>query len=84
MSKESRSAPTLKPFGSLVRQVLCVINDMDPTGERSARKSYVGDGAWHFSFCLVPVFVTTFAPCSHAQACHTDENSFVDPGRAGG
>ena len=50
-------------FAEVVRRVLCEISDCDPSGERSARKSYVSDRAWHFVFARHPLFVTTFAPC---------------------
>mmetsp|Transcript_24289 Transcript_24289/g.31627 ORF Transcript_24289/g.31627 Transcript_24289/m.31627 type:complete len:329 (+) Transcript_24289:130-1116(+) len=50
-------------FADAVRRVLCAISDLDPTGERSARKSYIADRAWHFVFAGIPIFVTTFAPC---------------------
>lgn len=53
----------MEAFVACVRRVLCAISDCDPTGERSARKSYVGDRSWHFVFARFPIFVTTFAPC---------------------
>ena len=53
----------LEAFAAAVRRLLFTISNMDPTGERSARKAYIHDRAWHFTFARFPIFVTTFAPC---------------------
>jgi hypothetical protein len=69
----------VKTFAAAVRRVLETISDMDPNGERSARKQYIADRAWHFVFAGYPIFVTTMAPCygntSSRYAYGADEKS---------
>lgn len=66
-------------FAEVVSRVLCTISDMDPTGEKSVRKSYIHDKAWHFVFAGFPIFVTTFSPCYSSTSSRyvygADQNS---------
>ena len=44
-AKDGKHGASVEAFQYLVRRVLVAISDMDPNGERSARKRYVGDRA---------------------------------------
>lgn len=53
----------INTFADSVRIVLETISDLDPDHNNSARKSYIKDKAWHFTFNSIPIFVTTFSGC---------------------
>ena len=78
--KEEKFGSCVQTFASLVRRVLCTISDMDPAREFSARKRYVGDNAWYFTFANKPIFVTTFAPCyksTHSRFTYGVKSCFI-------
>lgn len=78
--EDGKHGASVEAFQYLVRRVLVAISDMDPNRERSARKRYVGDRAWHFVFAGVPIFVTTFAPCyprTHSRFSYGASSCFV-------
>jgi FPC/CPF motif-containing protein YcgG len=49
-------------FARTVRQVLRVISDHDPVGVHCMDMESIDRPGWHFTFCTVPIFITSFAP----------------------
>lgn len=70
-SASQQHGSSVEKFAACVNTVLGTISDMDPRGRGSARKSYIGDRAWHFVFAGHPIFITTFAPCYSPSSSRT-------------
>lgn len=49
-------------FSGTVRTVLNSIGENDPSGLNCAKMASISSPSWYYSFCNVPIFVTTFAP----------------------
>jgi hypothetical protein len=66
-------------FAATVSTVLNTLGDNDPSGLNTMRMKSIGtSSSWYFSFDMVPMFVTTFAPCytkSSPRQLHLSEDS---------
>jgi FPC/CPF motif-containing protein YcgG len=61
-------------FASTVRQTLEMISIYDPSGINVMKLKGISSPAWYYSFCNIPIFVTTFAPfysSSHCRYMHS-------------
>jgi FPC/CPF motif-containing protein YcgG len=61
-------------FASTVKQTLEIIARHDPSGLNVMKMKGISSPSWYYSFCTVPLFVTTFAPFysqSHCRYMHT-------------
>lgn len=50
-------------FAATVRSALSVLSKCDPSGLDPLRMKSISSSSWYFSFDMVPMFITTFAPC---------------------
>lgn len=82
---------TVASFAATVRTALTALGQHDPSGLDTMHMKSIGTSSWYFSFNMVPLFVTTFAPCyppSSARHLHpattslpaTEEDSEHDSG----
>jgi FPC/CPF motif-containing protein YcgG len=61
-------------FASTVKQTLEIISANDPSGLNVMKLKGISSSSWYYSFCTVPLFVTTFAPFysqSHCRYMHS-------------
>jgi hypothetical protein len=64
---------TLKSFSTTIRRALLHISRNNPSGLSCLEMKSIRTSSWYFSFCNVPIFVTTFAPIyssSHPRYMH--------------
>ena len=54
---------TVESFAATVRVVLTTISENDPSSLNVMKMKSINTSSWYFSFDMVPIFVTTFAPC---------------------
>jgi hypothetical protein len=69
---------TVASFAATVRTALAVLSQHDPSGLDPMQMLSINTSSWNFSFDMVPMFVTTFAPCyppSSARYLHLTESA---------
>lgn len=72
--KEKSLFQDVESFTKTVKQTLEIISEADPVGLNVMKLKSISSSSWYFSFCNVPIFVTTFAPfysSSHCRYTHS-------------
>lgn len=67
---------TVANFAATVRIALGALSKHDPSGLNTMKMKSINSSSWYFSFDMVPMFITTFAPCyspSSARHLHLAE-----------
>jgi FPC/CPF motif-containing protein YcgG len=72
--KGSNYCSDVSTFASTVRQTLEIISSYDPSGINVMKLKGISSPSWYYSFCNIPIFITTFAPFypqSHCRYMHS-------------
>lgn len=67
--KGAEFSASIEKFSNTVNTILNIISRNDPSSINCMSMKSIHSSTWYFSFCNVPLFITTFAPFYSSMHC---------------